>query len=372
MGSLLSTYTTSRDNNFNLVRFIAALLVLYSHSFALAIGSGDAEPLRALIGMTWGSIAVDIFFITSGFLITSSYIARNNLIAFVWARILRIYPGLITAVIFCVFIVGLFFTTLNTWEYILNIQTHKFILKNTVLFFGVEYQLPGVFQDNPYKYAVNGSLWTLPYEVKMYAILAFILSIIMYLRKHSTFLTIKNILFSIVLFSFVLHISNHFELLSLPDNFTKLFYMFFIGSAFYVWKNRIRLSSGLFFIALLLLLASAVNKDVFFVFYSLLLPYLIFYIAYVPSGYVRKFNQIGDYSYGIYIYAFPVQQSMAALIPNISVDTMIIYSLTITLILSVTSWYLIEKRFLKMKGSYIFIEEFMQKLGLTKTCTLTK
>jgi len=366
MGSLLSTYTTGRDNNFNLVRFVAALLVLYSHSFALAIGSGDAEPPRALIGMSWGNIAVDIFFITSGFLITGSYLSRNNLIAFAWARILRIYPALIVAVMFCVFVVGLYFTTLTVLEYFSDAQTYKFMFKNILLFFGVEYKLPGVFQDNPYKYTVNGSLWTLPYEVKMYTMLAFILSVIVYLQKRLNFLTIKNTLLSVALFSVILHIGNHFGLLPLPDNFIKLFYMFFVGSAFYAWKDRIQLSSWWFFVALILLLVSTANKDIFFVFYSLLLPYLTLYIAYVPSGHVRKFNQIGDYSYGIYVYAFPVQQSMAALVPNISVSAMIIYSLSITMVLSMTSWHLIEKRFLKMKGSYIFIERFMQKTGLIK------
>ena len=135
MSRALSTYTTSRDNNFNLIRFVAALLVLHSHSFALALGSGDAEPLRNTIGMTWGIIAVDIFFITSGFLITSSYFARNNLLFFAWARILRIYPALIAAILFCVFIVGLWFTTHSAWEYLTSGQTLKFLLKNVFFVF---------------------------------------------------------------------------------------------------------------------------------------------------------------------------------------------------------------------------------------------
>ena len=77
MSALLSEYTNDRDNNFNLIRFVAASLVLYSHSFALALGTKDAEPLRNSLGMTYGSIAVDIFFITSGFLIASSMFARE-------------------------------------------------------------------------------------------------------------------------------------------------------------------------------------------------------------------------------------------------------------------------------------------------------
>lgn len=107
MGTVLSEYTNNRDNNFNLIRFIAASLVLYTHSYALVIGTGDAEPLRNSIGMTWGSIAVDVFFVISGFLIASSFFERNNIVAFVWARILRIYPALIVAIIFCVLIINI-------------------------------------------------------------------------------------------------------------------------------------------------------------------------------------------------------------------------------------------------------------------------
>lgn len=369
MANLLSEYATSRDNNFNLLRFIAAVLVLYSHSFALVLGTSDAEPMKTVIGMSWGSIAVDIFFVTSGFLIAGSYIARNNVIAFAWARILRIYPALIMAVLFCVFIVGLYFTTLSTWEYLLNTQTYKFILKNSVLFFGIEYNLPGVFNDIPWKNAVNGSLWTLPYEVKMYVILAFVLFIIAYLGKRISSVTFKNTLFVIATISIFSHIINHF-LQFTAINFLKLFYMFFVGATFYVWKDRIILSSKFFLIMFSVLIISTLHKEAYFVVYTIILPYLIFYIAYVPSGQIRKFNKFGDYSYGIYIYAFPVQQSLVALIPDISVGAMIVYAFVITLILSMFSWHFLEKHFLKMKGTYVYIEKMLQWMRITKASVL--
>ncbi len=365
MSNLLSIYTNSRDNNFNLIRFIASSLVLFSHSFALSLGSGDFEPLRSTIGMTWGMIAVDIFFVTSGFLITSSYFSRNNLIAFVWARILRIYPALIIAVIVCVFIIGAWFTTNSIQEYLSNPQTQKYFIKNTTLFWGIEYSLPGVFLDVPYKGAVNGSLWTLPYEVKMYAILAFTLGLTAYISKRIKILTVENVILFIGVFSATLHIFNYFYTI-LPVNFIRLFSMFFIGAAFFAWKEKIRLSSKWALLGVALLLLSAMNRELFFISYCLLLPYLIFYAAYVPSGYIRKFNEYGDYSYGIYIYAFPIQQSAAVLIPNISVPAMVIVSFVATLFLAMLSWHLIEKRFLKMKGAYIVIEDFIQKNGLTR------
>lgn len=364
MSSLLSTYANNRDNNFNLVRFVAAFLVLYSHSFAIALGTADAEPLSRAIGMTWGTIAVDVFFITSGFLITSSYFARNNLSIFAWARVMRIYPALVVSIVFCVFIVGLGATTLSSWEYLTSGQTIKFMLKNSVLFFGLEYDLPGVFTNNPWKDAVNGSLWTLPYEVKMYAMLALILYGIGHLqRRVSVINSPRYFLLGIAIVAAAANIANNFQPFA-SVQFVHLFSMFFVGAAYYAWRDKVRLSWVFFLLAFIGLLLSSLNTKAFFIFYVISLPFLTLFVAYVPSGAVRKFNNVGDYSYGMYIYAFPVQQSIAAIIPEVSVTVMIASAFSITFICSVLSWHLIEKRCLKMKGSQNVVKHLMRRLGL--------
>jgi peptidoglycan/LPS O-acetylase OafA/YrhL len=365
MRIVLSEYTKTRNNNFNLIRFIASSLVLYTHSFAVVIGSGDAEPLRKSLGMTWGSIAVDIFFVTSGFLIASSFFGRSNILAFVWARILRIYPALVIAMIFCTFVVGLFFTTNTTSEYLYNLDIYKYFLKNTILFFGVEYHLPGVFSDIPYKNAINGSIWTLPYEVKMYAYLAMIGSIIVYFQKWLSSKFLKTSFLLIAVSAVAINITNHFQLF-IPVISIHLFSMFFVGVAFYVCRDNIYLSSKMFVLLLIPLSLSIFHKEIFFIIYCITLPYLIFYIAYVPKGRIRKFNNAGDYSYGIYIYAFPVQQSIATLIPNSSIPFMITLSFFITFLLAFLSWHLIEKKVLKMKKFYIVFENFLQNAQLRK------
>lgn len=360
MGKALSKYTTSRDNNFNLVRFVAAALVLYSHSYPLSKGPDVVDPLGSFINMTWGGIAVDVFFITSGFLITYSFFSRNNIIAFIWARILRIYPALIVAVIFCVFVVGVFFTTNTISEYLFDPQTLKFFRRNVTLFSGVKYELPGVFASNPYANAVNGSLWTLPYEIKMYTYLGIIAFTLIYVQKwlgkRSLFITFL----SIAVISVTANIVNHFVSFT-PVEFIQLFSMFFVGAAFYIFRNYIFLSSKIFLVALVVLLLSTINKDLFFIFYSVLLPYLVFYIAYIPAGSIRKYNNLGDYSYGMYIYAFPVQQSVAAMLPNISVTNMLVTAFGITLVLAVLSWHIVEKKCLKMKGHYVIFEKLLRK-----------
>lgn len=366
MSTVLSAYTNSRDNNFNLLRFIAALLVLYSHSFALASVT-SSEPLHSIIGMTWGRIAVDTFFVTSGFLVTGSYFQRNNLFVFAWARVLRIYPALIAAVLFCVFIVGLGFTTLSAWEYITSETTLKFLAKNVILFCGVEYNLPGVFDNVPWKNSVNGSLWTLPYEVKMYVHLAFFLFIFGYIRRRQLNIgQLKQYLLFVAFIAIIANITTHFQWFPyiqsfIPAKSIRLFYMFFAGAAYYVWRENVLFSLKVFTAISFALLMSSFHSEVFFVFYIVFLPYLILFLAYVPSGKIRDFNKIGDYSYGIYIYAFPVQQSISAMIPGVSVATMIIVSILVTFFLSFLSWHLIEKRFLKMKELYVVFERLWVK-----------
>lgn len=361
MSITLSKYTNNRDNNFNLIRFVAAVAVLYGHSFPLALGAGVPEPLMNLLGISLGSIAVDVFFITSGFLIAGSFFSKKNIVAFIWSRVLRIYPALIIAVIFCVFVIGLYFTTYSPTEYLSDAQTHKFIRRNSTLFWGVQYHLPGVFTENPYKYAVNGSLWTLPYEVKMYTYLAVIASILLYVHKKKDKYLIPLFFAFLAIVSVIISITNHFYSYT-PESFVHLFSMFFVGSSFYLFQDKIYLSHTIFIILLLILISSIINTNYFFIAYSLILPYIIFYLAYIPSGIIRYFNKLGDYSYGLYIYAFPVQQSIAATVPNISIPNMTITAFFITLFLSILSWHIVEKRFLKMKSKYVIIENKMTYL----------
>jgi peptidoglycan/LPS O-acetylase OafA/YrhL len=348
MNSYLSEYTDSRDNNFNLVRFIAASLVLYTHSYVLTTGIESSQPLKNSLGITWGDISVDVFFITSGFLITRSFFRKKNLTSFIFSRILRIYPALIVSTLFCVFIVGLAFTSHSKLSYLSNHQTYKYLFHNITLFFGVNYDLPGVFEDTPYKYAVNGSLWTLPFEVKMYTYLVIINLIIVFLQRIIEKKILQTTFFSIAFIAITLNIINHFGLF-FPKNTTNLFAMFFIGSALYVFKDKIYLSSIYFFSIILIIFIFIQNKNLFFLMYCISIPYITIYLAYIPKGIIRKFNNYGDYSYGIYIYAFPIQQSIIALNPDTTVLTMIIKSFLLTLFFSYLSWHIIENNFLKVK-----------------------
>lgn len=275
---------------------------------------------------------------------------RQNLIEFIWARVLRIYPALIAMLVLTVFGLGCFFTTLPLSSYLTDTKTYTYLLKGATLITGVTWKLPGVFHGNPYQDAVNGSLWTLPYEIYMYGILT-IVWLALRIVKASRLRLFHMATLTAVATSGVLLLVSHFTFNAPTEGgFVKLFYMFFSGAAFHVLKERITISHRVFWLFLVALLASALtNSQLFFVIYQFTLAYLLFYVAYVPSGPIRKYNELGDYSYGVYIYAFPIQQFIAALAPGVSVLSMVLVSTLATLLMATLSWHLLERRALGLK-----------------------
>ena len=347
----LSSVTQGRDNNFNAIRIVAALAVLVTHSFVLSSGNPDDEPLRTTLGMTLGSIAVDVFFVTSGFLVSASLLRSENVMVFLWSRCLRIFPGLPVMLLLTVFVVGPFFTTLPLATYLLDARTHAYLIKGATLVTGIVDRLPALFESNAYPGAVNGSHWTMPYEVRMYLLLA-----ALWVSVHKVFrlrtAQFARVVQVLALLSVAGLVAGHF-VSSRDPTFLRLFFMFFAGAALFVSRDRVLLSAPLFLSGIAVALVAAVNQHFFFVVYTLSLPYLVIWLAYVPSDTARRYNKVGDYSYGIYIYAFPVQQTMAALVPGISPIAMVIASMTATFGLADLSWHFIERRAIGLRARMV-------------------
>lgn len=344
-----------RDNNFNLIRIIAALTVICSHSFGLR---GALDPIEAHhLDMTMGTVAVDFFFIASGFLVTASLLTKQSALDFIWARFLRIYPALIVMVILCIFLVGLYFTTLPPIEFLTHRLTRLFAIKNTTLFSGIMFNLPGVSFNSPPPYRVNSPIWTLFYEVWMYAALVFMWTILYFLKSNRVKI-FSELLIWVAIAAFISQLVDHFYL-HWYSLYLRLFYMFFSGAAYFVLRDKIIISNRVFWIALIGLLVSTIDKQVYFVFYNSVLAYLVFWLAYIPDGRVRQFNQFGDYSYGMYIYAYPMQQTICTLFASIGIVGLMSTSTIITFLMAYLSWHLIEKKALSLKrirlGSQISI-----------------
>lgn len=343
----LGDYAVGRDNNFNLLRFCAATAVVINHSDAVVHGPNSPSILLSRTGMDLGNIAVDIFFVTSGFLVSGS-VSKRSLFEYAEARVRRILPALSVAILFCVFVIGLGFTTYSPKNFLLDSQTLRFIVKNETLLTGAAFPLPGVFESTPIPNVVNGSLWTLPWEARLYVILGLIALIakspILKLR-----ITLTHLLTFAAFSLLLLHITNIFFPFVSKDA-TRVVCMFFLGSAVYCHRDRIPLHRFACLAAFLLLITSTfVNKHTFLFTYLFTLPYLVMGVVYLPAGIVRKFNDLGDYSYGIYIYSFPLQQAIVASVTDSSPTMVLAITLPVVLVMAVLSWHFIEQPFLVKK-----------------------
>ena len=139
-----------RNNNFNLLRIVAASAVLISHSYPLfSLGRGSTEPLDRVLGMSLGTLAVLTFFAISGYFISQSFHSSRSIVEFTVARSLRIYPGLLAVLVLTVFALGPVFTNVSLSVYFSDHETLFYIPRNLRLW-PLQYELPGVFGDNAY------------------------------------------------------------------------------------------------------------------------------------------------------------------------------------------------------------------------------
>ncbi len=337
----------SRDNHFTLIRLLASYAVLFTHSFALSTGHAGQDPVTQAIHVWWGqglgTVAVVTFFVISGFLVGSSYIHRNNLFAFAEARFLRIFPALFFSIMFCAFVVGPWVTILSLGDYLYHSDTWSFVWHNITLFDGIHFRLPGVFLDNPWPGGVNGSLWTLPIELYMYCMVMFmgVLGIL----KHRTTFNVVTMLLCLGLFALQQGWINVDIVLV---KHAGLVMAYIAGVFFYVNRELIPLNMAMLTltIAALFLLHGTMAWPVVQVFGF---AYIVLFVSLYSGVKLPNIDQWGDYSYGLYIYAFPVQQLLVKYITTSPIE-LFLYSTLITIPLAILSWKYIEKPALKLKG----------------------
>jgi peptidoglycan/LPS O-acetylase OafA/YrhL len=336
----LGDLASRRNNNFNLIRMLAATAVLISHSYPLALGSTAVEPLSAWLGLSLGELAVITFFCVSGFFISLSRDRAPTHLDFFSARFLRIYPGLTLVLLLCVFLIGPIFTTLGTLEYFRSGATYSY-LSNNLMLFSMKFQLPGVFEDNPWP-GINGSLWTLFYEVTLYVLVGGLGAFAFYGRgvRFAGFLLVYAIIyiaFKITLANATLlnelHRAQFFFTWSLP---------FVLGMSLYRYRQHIQ-HRFVWFLPLAALAALSYQKPWFFECFVAAWTYLIFYLGFATHRVVDRYNQLGDYSYGVYIYAFPVQEILAYQVQGIGPLSMMLVAFPIVLVAAMFSWHFIEK-----------------------------
>lgn len=332
-----------RDNNFNLIRFAAATLVIWSHAFWLR-GHSQPDFLSRTFGLGAGGLGVDIFFVLSGFLVAKS-LDGKTLAEFIWARCMRIYPALWVSIIVSVLLAALFFSDEAAARFLISDGTVRYIVHNAALLppLGAQISLPHAIAHEGARF--NSSLWTLPHELEMYALLAALGMTVGLRVRYVGALAALGAATGILL-----HRLGPAGPVVGP--YARFLYLFFAGALAYTLRSRITLRTWL-----AIGLASAIAVCVVvthrhFVRLAVLLlamPYLLLWLGLVPGGPLRLWNRLGDYSYGMYIYACPVQLVLFSTGATSTGEGNFLLSMLITLPIAAASWHALEKRALRIR-----------------------
>ena len=326
-------------NHFDLARFVAALMVMASHAFALTARGPYVEPLVYLSGhrTDMGAVGVAAFFIMSGYLITGSWQRNHDLGDFLRARALRILPGLAVALIFCAAVGALL--TVTPEQYLGSALS--FVGRNLLMFRG-QGELAGVFLDNPFAPTVNGSLWTLRYEVTCYLLVA-ALGLTRQLRAPMALLVWVLCCFGMVS-GLGEQLGGEHELVR---KLLPLMGWFMAGACAYCWRALAVPRSVWLGVAALAVLVPLLGGNL--VLLAPMLALALLRLLQLP-GPLTSFGRYGDFSYGLYIYAFPVQQWLVSLLPQQKPWENFLMAFPLTLLLAVLSWYLVERPCLRLKS----------------------
>jgi peptidoglycan/LPS O-acetylase OafA/YrhL len=332
-----------QKNNFDLIRLIAASLVIFSHAFGIC---GMEDPVLRFTGtLAGGQVAVYIFFLISGYLITASWLRRPELIPFFEKRILRIYPALITVLLLSIFVFGPLITQLSLRDYFSNPTTYTYLINLSL--WKMQYALPGIYIDGKELF-FNYPLWTLFFEFIMYISVALfgISGIISNDRKKIFICWILFILFVIM---DSIGIPKEIFILKISAfNFVRFFIFFYSGSLYYIYlKDK---KPDVILVLLLILAAIITRKMIFFnVFSMLAIISTVFWFAFLKIHPLNFIISRGDFSYGIYIYGSIVQNFIHYYLGCIPLAIKIPLSILLTFPFAIFSWKMIESKALKLK-----------------------
>jgi len=346
MNSTVNELLRGRDNNFNLIRFLAAFAVIYDHSFMVPNGGEVPWIIHGINTGDFGWYAVNIFFILSGFLVTKSWHSHQDILSFLFARLLRIFPALTMAAFVMAFVVGPLVCLCLITHYFADVQTWTYI-PLTASLITPHAELHSVFEHAPMKSVVNSPLWTLRYEVISYAALAGLGVLGLFATRQRA---LASILFFFVGYLFVTLVTDWRDDSVFLDSLMRFWLCFFLGTTAYLLSDRLIFRATA---ALVLLVGASLTYGT--VLYELALQlalvYGILWVALVPGGSIRKFNELGDYSYGLYIFAWPVQQTAILLFPGLSPHELLVLVLPIVIAISMFSWHWIELPAIKIHSA---------------------
>jgi peptidoglycan/LPS O-acetylase OafA/YrhL len=346
MVSLSSQIAGRKCNNINIIRLLLALMVIFSHSFPVALGpGGDSryEPLNIWTcrQASSGSLAVFAFFFISGFLITASWLRSKSIPDYFMKRVLRIYPG---------FIVAIGFTAALIWAFCpqfraVVLQSSPMhwlwlLLHDWLLLTSSSISQPGVFAGNPFPILGNASLWTISVEFLCY--LSVLVIGLFGLFKQ------RLLILGIALLSYETFVLSTWQA---GSEYDECLICFVAGATAWICQDKIPFSKWLAAGCLAVLLGASQFTPWFLLVFPILGGYCLLWLAYEPTLAFSGWADTTDLSYGTYLYAFPIQQMLAMCAALRHPWAIFILATPLTLLAAWLSWSLVEKRFIAMKSS---------------------
>lgn len=316
--------------------------MIYGHSYHL----GTHYPARmdwieALMpGFSAGSFAVYVFFAISGYLVAASILRNPGFWRYARNRFWRLYPAYLVCLLLTVLLLGPAFTTLPLGEYFgAGSQTWKHLLENLNPV-TLAWQLPGVFAHNPVPNTINGSLWSLGLEVRWYAYLGVLALLGVVARRW---------LFTAVGLAFLAFAAWEWSQ-GKPDplGYRALSMVFMAGALVAQWREHVRVSH-LGMAAFVAACALSHGTPAFMPLAVAAIAYGSYWFAYALP--ILPWSKRIDYSYGLFLYAFPVQQALLSLWPQMGPLELTAYATLLSLGLAALSWHLLESPLTRFKGA---------------------
>ncbi len=319
-----------RYNNFDLLRLVFASIVVLYHCYDLSFNPAYFWVPR----VASASLAVEGFFAMSGFLIVASYDRSATPRLYLEKRARRILPAYWAALLFTL-VLGAVFSTLPVKAFFTSPSTWKYIGANLCFANFLHPDLPGLFERNPVMPTVNGSLWTIKVEVMFYLIVPLI---VLLCRRLGRWQTLTAIFLASVAYRVVTERLHHPSLeIQLPGQLC----FFVVGSfAYYYFERFKRHGRWMWIASVSFYLLSVISGWIAFRAIGVSLGVVCAGFLFPTLGQAAKY---GDFSYGTYVFHFPVIQVFIALgLVGHHPRLALILILMSVAIISFTSWNLVE------------------------------
>jgi len=331
---------------FDGLRLVAALAVLFTHSYPL-LGREQLEPLARLTNgsTTFSELGLLTFFAISGNLVTQSWFRDPSIWRFFMRRSLRIIPGL-TFVIFLSFaIVGPLLTTLDVADYFSRREAWSYLAK--ILVFPGQYGLPGVFADNPFPTVVNGSLWSLRVEVIFYCAIS-VLGVVRVVGAQCTVPAVAICCLAIYVALVGTDGASQIIFFHQVDVLFSNAIPFFIGATLALTT----LVSWRLWLVAAMLTALTLALESTPAFKPLLVVTLPIVVIQIGRECRWDLSRLGDYSYGLYLWGFVVEQTVVNYMPTLEPTGLFLVAVGPAFVMAAISWHLVEKHALRWKPSH--------------------